>query len=137
MDPKEAVQVLMNDGISFATRMLEQHAKFHPYARSLNSALAITDIAAYDGDEHPPVANLLALLEQGLREKVSSDVDIAIATFTHVSLRDESNNRTNAVQIGLEHEGGYSVYVYFPYSISETGVSYGDLIAMERTPNIF
>jgi hypothetical protein len=137
MDPKEAVHVLMNDGIAFATKMLKEHGKFHPYARSLSGALAITDIAAYDGDEFPPGANLLQLLEEGLREKVISDADIAIATFTNVSLRDEHDARGNAVQIGLEHAGGYSVNVYFPYSVSEAGVSYGELITMEREPNIF
>jgi len=137
MDPEEAVRVLMNDGIAFATRMLKEYGEFHPYARSLNGALAITDIAAYDGDEIPPGANLLDLLEEGLRKKVISDADIAIATFTNVSLRDEHDARVNAVQIGLEHEGGYSLNVYFPYSVSATGVSYGERITMEREPNIF
>ena len=127
----------MNDGISFAKEMLEKYGEFHPYGRSMNHHGAIANVSAYDGDEYPPGAELLGLLENGLRQKVRSDQDIAIATFTNVSLRDEQGEAIDAVQVGLEHKDGYSINVYYPFTIDNGEVSFGELIAMEREPNVF
>ena len=137
MDSKEAVQILMNDGIAFATKMLGEYGEFHPYGRTLSNELLIADIAAFDGEDNPGGASLLELLEDGLRKKVISDSDIGIATFTNVRLREENDNLIDSVQVGLEHVDGYAINVYFPYSISEEGVLYGELIAMERSATIY
>ena len=137
MDSEEAVQILVNDGIAFATKMLSEFGEFHPYGRSLSKTFIISDIAAFNEADNPDNASYLELLENGLREKVSSDSDIAIATFTNVRLREENDNLIDAVQIGLEHEVGYAINIYFPYSINEEGVLYGELIAMERAANIY
>ena len=68
MEPKEAAEYLMNDGITFATQMLCEYGEFHPYGQSLGADLKIVSIGAYDGDEFPKGADLLQLLEDGLRE---------------------------------------------------------------------
>ena len=137
MEPKESVEYLMNDGISFATHLLSEYGEFHPFGRALGKDSKIVNVAAYDGEEFPAGADALQLLENGLREKVSADGDVAIATFANVTLRDENQTPIDAVQVGLEHVSGYSVNVYYPYSLNDEGVLYGDLIAIEREPNIF
>ena len=137
MDSKEAVQILMNDGIAFATKMLGEFGEFHPYGRTLSNELVVTDIAAFNGEDNPNGVSFLELLEDGLREKVASDSEIAIATFTNIRLREENNNLIDAVQVGLEHVDGYAINVYFPYSINEEGVLYGELIAMERDATVY
>ena len=137
MQPEEAVRLLMNDGISFATKMLRESGEFHPYARTLSRDLAIIDIAAFDGEDKPEGASQLELLESGLRAKVSEDSDIAVATFTNVKLRLDDEKPVDAVQIGLEHRQGYSINVYFPYSIKKTEVSFGDPIPTQRDSVVF
>jgi hypothetical protein len=137
MEPKQAVEYLMNDGITFAKQMLSEYGEFHPYARALGADLEIVNVDAYDGDELPSGSALLQLLEDGLREKVNADGDLAIATFTNVTLRNSSGDPVDTVQVGLEHASGYAVNVYYPYSISDQGINYGNLIAMQRDPNIF
>ena len=137
MDSEEAVQILVNDGIAFATKMLSESGVFHPYGRTLSKTFNISDIAAFNNADNPHEASFLELLENGLREKVASDSEIAIATFTNVRLREENDDLIDAVQIGLEHEDGYAINIYFPYSINEEGVQYGELIAMERTASIY
>jgi hypothetical protein len=137
MDSKEAVQILMNDGIAFATTKLGEFGEFHPYGRTLSKELVIVDIPAFDGEDNPDDVSFLELLENGLREKVISDSDIAIATFTNVGLREENGNLIDAVQVGLEHLDGYAINVYFPYTIGEEGVLYDELIAMERSATVY
>jgi len=137
MHPKEAVELLMNDGISFAKRMLSEYGEFHPYGRVLGADSKIVVVAVNDVNEYPIGAEYLQLLEDGLRDKASKDGDMAIATFANVPLRGKNAEPNEAIQVSLEHISGYSVNVYYPYSINEGDVKYGDLIAMTRAPNIF
>ncbi|MEM7561614.1 MAG: hypothetical protein AAF353_01055 [Pseudomonadota bacterium] len=127
----------MNDGISHASKMLVESGEFHPYGRTLGGDLAIVDIAAFDDQENPEDLSLLDLLEKGLRTKVASDSDIAIATFTKVKLRIEAEKPLDAVQVGLEHEGGYSINIYLPYSITTEGIHYDDPIPTERDAVVY
>lgn len=137
MEPKEAVEHLMNDGIDFATEMLRKHGEFHSYGITLDANGEICNVAAYDGEEFPNGAEQLQLLEDGIRKKALADGDVAAAVFTNVGLRDDSGKSINAVQVGLEHLSGYAVNVFYPYTIENKEVSYGELIAMEREPCLF
>ena len=62
MSPKEEAESLMNEGIPFATQMLQEHGEFFPYGYAMRRDGEILSIAAHDGTEQPPSQELIELL---------------------------------------------------------------------------
>jgi hypothetical protein len=57
--PKEELDELMIDILSFAQQMLSEHGEFFPYGGAITSKGEIIHIGASDGDEHPPSQKLI------------------------------------------------------------------------------
>jgi len=139
MTPKEEVEALMNEGIAFATKLLSEHGEFFPFGVTMHSLGEIQYVAAYDGDEHPPSEEIANLLLAAFRDRATAGEYKATAIFINVTLRDQTDGSgRDAVQAGLDHLSGYSVNVFFPYSLSQSGnVEFDDLVATARESTIF
>jgi hypothetical protein len=138
MTPKEEVEVLMNEGIKFAGQMLSEHGEFFPFGRALRPNGKIVDVGASDGTEHPRSQKLIDLLVNGFKEAARQGEYIAIAIFFDVKVARPSDGRkVDAVQVGLEHKTGYCADVFFPYTLAQRDVAFGNIFAQKRDALVF
>src|SRR5215471_11575087 len=119
MTPKEQVEVLMNEGISFAERMLREHGEFFPFGVVRKADGSVQHVGAWDGRDKPPSKDVSDVLNQGFRKGAESGDYEATAIFMDVlTTPPGGSSKTDAVQVGLEHRSGYCVDVFFPYQRS-------------------
>jgi hypothetical protein len=138
MTSKEEVELLMNDGITFAEQMLALHAEFYPFGRTLTTDGRIQLVSPSDGTEHPSSQDLIDILLNGFRSEAGAGQHRAVALFMDVTVRDPtSGQKVDAVQVGLEHRDGYCADVFFPYAIANGAVSFGRMFAQQREGMVF
>ena len=56
-DAKAECEVLLNEAMPFAEKMLREHGEFYPYGYEMNPAGAIKLVVGYTGTAHSQVAN--------------------------------------------------------------------------------
>ena len=139
MTPKEDVEQLMNEGIEFAARMLREHGEFYPFGVVRKADGNIQHVGASDGREKPPSAALIDVLRSSYRQEGQAGRYSATAMFYDVRIVPPGKSaKSDAVQVELEHSGGYCANVFFPYTRDEGGhVSFGEIFASKRDPTVF
>jgi len=137
--PKEQLEVLMNEGIPLAEKMLREQGEFFPFGMVQKADGSVQQIGASDGREHPPPKDVAELLGRAFRRGAESGDYAATAIFMDVRTTPPGGSaKVDAVQVGLEHRSGYCVDVFFPYQRSADGtVKWGDLFASKREGSAF
>jgi hypothetical protein len=139
MTPKQESEVLLNDILTLAEKMLCEHGEFYPYGSYMDNDRKIVDIGAEDPDtDYPKSRDLIYILRTSFREMASANNcrAVAIVFDTKVNLP-VSNLESDAIQVCVDHIDGYSAEVFYPYRISEGKVVYGDTFAQEGNHDIF
>ena len=121
--------------LRMATTLLEKNGEFYPFAGFLDSTGRFQQLAAYDGDEHPASAHVIEDLRRILQSSASQNHYRAIGLVYDVRVVPPgSRDKTDAVLIELEHQSGYRVNVYWPYTKRSTGApSLGAAFAVAGT----
>jgi hypothetical protein len=115
-DPKADCERLMNDRLPFAIQMLERHGEFYPFGGALKTDGTTVHVGAFDGDEHPPSADVIAWLTRGFVDGAREEIYRATALIYDVKTTIPSTGaRSDAIAVSLDHRSGYSVVVMFPY----------------------
>src|SRR5690349_19910259 len=71
-DPKEDVELLLNDLLPLAQKLLSEHGEFFPFAGGLKPDGEVVRIMSYDGREQPPSTDVIADLTAQLRAAAKS-----------------------------------------------------------------
>ena len=138
MTPKEQAEKLLDELMPFAEEMLNKHGEFFPFAGVMSPDGGFNHVAGYDGEEQPPANRIRELIEGGLREKATrNECDLAVIVVNVNLIDQENGEQVDAIQAGIEHRAGYFVDVFFPYSIIEGQVQYGEAQAQMREPIFF
>ncbi len=139
MTPKDEAEVVMNAGIPFAQKMLTEHAEFYPFGFAMTAMNKVVAVATSATTEHPASQQVIDDLTAAFRAGASSGEYKATAVFIDVrALPPGKTEKTDAVQVGLEHVSGYCVDVFFPYSRDAKGkVTFGALFASKRAGVVF
>ncbi len=137
--PKEELDELMNDILPFAQKMLSEHGQFFPYGGAITSKGEIIHVGASDGDEHPPSQKLIDVLIESFQAKAKSGEYRATAIVFDVRVKPPlSEQKTDAVQINLDHADGLSVECFLPYQLKRKGeVVYGEMFAQKGSARVF
>ena len=137
--PKEEVEELMNAVLPFAQKMLTEHGEFHPYGGAINSKREIVWVAVHDGDEHPPSERIIDLLVDACRAEAKAGTYRATAIIFDVRVVPPgSDQKTDAIQIDLDHISELSLTVFLPYKIKHKGeVVYGEMFAQAGEKKVF
>ena len=137
--PKEEVEELMNAVLPFAKKMLSEHGEFYPYGGAVNSNGEIIHMMSGDGDEHPPSQKLIDLLIESSRAQAKAGEYRATAIVFDVRVKPpNSDQKTDAIQINLDHADGLSIAVFLPYQVKGKGeVVYGEMFAQQGDAKIF
>ncbi len=90
-------------------------------------------------DDHPKSKDLRYVLRHSFSELAATGACKATAiAFDIRVVPPGSEEKSDAVQVCLEHSDGYSAEVFLPYQIDRDGrVTYGTMFAQERKHDIF
>jgi hypothetical protein len=121
--PKEDSECLMKELLPFAKQMLSQEGEFYPYGGVLRPSGDIVHISAsIEGNDHPDSQSLIEILTRKLKDSAQSGEAKATGMVFDVRITCPGEvGKSDAIQISLNHSGGFSADVFFPYSIEEPG----------------
>jgi hypothetical protein len=140
MTAKQESEKLMNAILSLAQNLLRDYGEFYPYGGYMKPDGEIVHIGVKDEEtDHPKSNDLLHLLRDSFSAmaKAGECKVTAIVFDVRVNLPD-TDKKGDAIQICLDHVDGYSVEVFFPYEIIESGrVIYGAIFANKGKSEIF
>lgn len=139
MNSKQHCERLLSQITPFAERMLREYGEFYPYGGYMRPDGEIVEVGAEDPDsERPKSKDLIFVLRSSFRELAKAGNCIAIAIVFDVAVTlPQSNQKSDAIQVCLEHEDGYSAEVFFPYQIVNGEVVYGETFAQQGGHDIF
>lgn len=132
------MDALLDAMLGFARMMLDKHGAFYPSGASIDSEGELTFTAGWDGNEQPDSTDILRLLRDGLRERAAAGAIRASALCVDVRVqRPEDAEKSDAVQVAIEHLDADPVTVFLPYSKRRFGgIGYGELFAEPGTATI-
>ncbi len=125
------LDALLNVLLPFARQMLAKHGEFFPHAAAMTVEGQVKLVDAYDGNEHPKSQAVLDMLHAGLREEAQkAEIRAAGVCFDVRAQPLGRSEKTDAIQVNLEHVDGEAISVFLPYKKSIFGrLKYGDLFA--------
>jgi len=137
--PKEEVETLMNSLLPFAKQMLAKHGEFYPYGGYIALNGKITHVGGQiEGTDHPKSQPIIDLLRENLKQKAQSGELKAVAIIYDVRIKPPGEkDKTDAIQVCLDHEGGYSAEVLFPYTIANGELQFGKTFAHKGDGKMF
>jgi hypothetical protein len=139
MTTKEESERLMNAVLPLAEKMLRQYGEFYPYGGYMKPDGTIVDVGADDPDtDRPKSRDLIYVLRSSFQEMADANKCKAVAVvFNVVANLPESNQKSDAIQVCVEHVDGYSAEVFFPYQIVNKEIIYGESFAQVGKREIF
>jgi hypothetical protein len=124
---KQECEKLQNAVLPFAERMLSQRREIRPFGSALTRDGKIIATHRYPSEHRPPSRNAVAVIEKGLQQGASSGRYEATALVLDMLVVPPGRNvEQHAIAMRLDHRGGYSVVVFYPYVLGE------DSLAIER-----
>lgn len=129
----------MNAMLPLAEKMLRQHGEFYPYGGYITPDGEVVNVGADDPDtDHPKSGDLIYVLQSSFKEMARANRCRAVAIVFDVAVNlPESDQKSDAIQVCVEHVDGYSVEVFFPYQIVNKGIVYGKTFAQQGKREIF
>ncbi|MGA2694103.1 MAG: hypothetical protein ABSF76_17195 [Opitutaceae bacterium] len=136
---KKQLESLIGAALPFAQTMLTNHGEFFPFGATMSPDEKISSVGADPGGEHPPSAEVIALLKGAYRKDGASGKIIACALVYDVrTVPPGSTEKSDAVAIDLNHRDGMSVTMYYPYHIDpDKKVVFGTAFAVKGPDDIF
>jgi hypothetical protein len=135
---KEESERLMIAAVPFAEEMLRRHGEFFPYGKALRPTGEVLSIAAYDGREQPPSAEIMQLLKQAFVQGARSGEYKATALVFDVRVRLPSNGaRSDAIAVALDHKDNYSVIVFLTYKLEGSKLVMGEVFSARGENDVF
>jgi hypothetical protein len=136
---KHDLEQLLSAAVPFAEQMLAKHGEFFPYGSSMNSNGKISAVAGYTGNEHPKSAEVIDLLRAGFRRDAEAGKIRACAVVYDIrTVPPGETEKTDAIAVELDHRGGMSIVVVYPYSIApDKKVTRGESYAVKGEGKIF
>jgi hypothetical protein len=123
---KQESEKLLNAVLPFAERMLSQRREIRPFGVALTRDGKIIATHRYPSEHRPPSPNSVAIIEKGLQQGASSGRYKAVAlVLDMLVVPPGTNDKQHAIAIRLDHRGGYSVIVFYPYDLGADSLAIG------------
>lgn len=136
---KEECQNLFDAALPFSKQMLTEQGEFLPYGQAMQPNNKIVSVGAkIEGNERASSDELMDLLKTSFIEASKSKEYKATAIVYDVLINlPNKNEKSDAIAVDLDHERGYSVIVFIPYTISEGNLEFGEIFANKGHSAIF
>jgi len=139
MSAKQDSENLMNTILPLAEKMLRQHGEFYPYGGYMKPDGTVVEVGASDPDtDHPTPKDLVYVVRSSFQELAERRQCKAVAMVFNVTVAlPNSGQKSDAIQVSVEHSEGYSAEVFFPYQLVENKVVYGETFAQRGKADVF
>jgi hypothetical protein len=139
LTPKLQSEELMNSLLTVAEMMLKEYREFYPYGGYMDRDGRICHVGVNDPDtEYPKSQDMIDILESTFREMAREKKCKAVAIVVDVRVTPpRSHIKTDAIQVSVEHVDNYSVQVFFPYSLVNDELAFGETFACRGEQRIF
>jgi hypothetical protein len=130
---------LLNVLLPFAQRVLAREGEFHPFGGSLTQTREVVLVAASEGADRQPSQEVLAWLEDSLRETAAAGGVRAVGICVDaLVVPPGATLPIDAIETWLEDLEGEAVTTYLPYRRAALGnYRFGELFACEGVPHLF
>jgi hypothetical protein len=136
--PKEQCEQLLDAAFPLAERLLVEHGEIVPFGATLAETGKIAIVAVSEGAERVESQPMIDSLRRQLRISASMGEVVATAVTSDVRVVPPGKrDKTDAVQVELDHRDDYSVIVYLPYVLSKGAVTFGEIFASYGEKRIF
>ncbi|MBY0367471.1 MAG: hypothetical protein IIA03_04315 [Proteobacteria bacterium] len=130
--------------MDFAHTMLERAGEFYPFGAMLSREGQIAAVGGYNGEEHPPPAEIYQLLSQSFAASAGQGTHLGFALAANVTIPTKySAAGQDGLRVHLESPG-YARFIYVPYLLSKQGflkrrrvAQFGEPFAVEIAPGFF
>jgi hypothetical protein len=137
-DAKAECEVLLNEAMPFAQKMLREHGEFYPYGYEMNPAGDIKLVAGYTGADHPKSQTIIDLLVEGFKKDAAANKIRATAlVYDMLVVPPGASAKTDAIAVALDHRDNYSVIVIFPYALDHGNLTVGAPFAQKGKSAVF
>jgi hypothetical protein len=135
----DVLEDLLHEVLPVALERLRERGGFHPFGAGRAPDGDTWFVAAFDGAERPPGADLVAMLEERVGRRARAGEYEALALVSDVRMRGRDGASREAVRVFLEHADGACVEVFMPYRQDpETGrVETDELMPHPTRPHVF
>jgi len=139
MQSKLEVEKLMNELVPFAKQMLAKHGEFYPFGGFIREGGQIVHVGVTDEEtDMPKSSDQVFLLKEDFREKARNGECRAVGIVIDVRITPPgSSEKSDAIQISLDHQSGYSADVFYPYKKVHGSITYGAIFAQQGDGDIF
>ncbi len=129
----------MNAMLPLAEKMLRQYGEFYPYGGYMKADGAIVEVGATVPDtDRPKSKDLIYILRNSLQDAAQRNECKVVAMVFDVTVTlPNSNRKSDAIQVSVEHSNHYSVEVFFPYQLIENDLVYGETFAQSGKIEVF
>ena len=137
MTGKSQVEMLVNELLPFAEKMLREHGGFHPFGGYLDLSAKVVHVGVQPDAKPATEAGRAEMLVESFKQLADADKAIALAIATDVTLPNQDGSKADAIRLFLEHRAGYCAEVFFRYSLHDGVVEIRDTIAQQADPLFF
>lgn len=138
MNAKAQTELLMNELLAFAERMLNEHSGFHPFGGYLDASAKVVHVGVQSGPGRSKPQQKVEVMVDSFKKLAAEGKAIAFAIATDVKLPRDDGSKRDAIKFFLEHESGYCAEVFFCYEAAAKGdVEITDTIAQQGDPLFF
>jgi hypothetical protein len=133
---KKQTEVLMNDLLGFAEKMLGSYGEFHPFGGYLSGQEDIVQVGLSSDRDWENAQQRADALTDALRSIAAEKSPVALGIVTNVSMPSEGHT-SDAIRVFLEHRSGYCADVFFYYQVVEGRVSIANVTAQQGVPRLY
>ncbi len=135
---RAACEALMTAVLPFAEHMLSSHGEFFPFGGAMRPGGELVSVAGYDGNEHPPSAEVIRLIKEGFVVAAHKNEYKATALVYDVRVKlPATDEKSDAIAVSLNHRDNYSVLVFFPYKLTAGKLAIGAAFAQKGEADVF
>lgn len=135
---KTDLESLVREMLPVAKEALEERGSFPPFGGALLPDGKIKRIDAHLAKERAPTEHLVERLDERLRGGATAGGFRATVAIVNVQVRRRHGGMRDAVQVKLDHAGGASLELFFPYQMKRPGVAtFGRAFSREGYSQIF
>jgi hypothetical protein len=136
---RDEMDTLLDALLKFARMMLDRRGEFYPCGASIDSHGGLSFAAGWDGNEQADSNDILKLVYDDLRARAARHEIRASAVCVGVRVqRTRDSEKSDAVQVAIEHAAADPVKVFLPYTKRRIGgIKYGELFAEVGERNVF
>ena len=137
MNEKQQSEVLLEELLIFAQKMLGSHGEFHPFGVYMKPTGEVVHVGVQVDLGRVSSQQRLDSLGDALKKIALQSTVIAVGIASNVTLSRKDGRHVDAIKCFLEHRDGYCADVFTCYELEAAEVKISDTSAQQGRPSVF